>query len=118
MHATAYPVFLRAAQYLSHPFDEPDERRLYDELLRLGAILGIRQRDMPRTPEEFWPYFDAMVREELERTAVVAELLDPRRPIPPPDGAGVLLRGSGRCSARPWRGCTSSSRPACSAHRP
>ncbi|MFD5494339.1 oxygenase MpaB family protein [Streptomyces sp. NPDC127091] len=92
VHATAYPVFLRAAQYLSHPFDEPDERRLYDELLCLGAILGIRQRDMPRTPEEFWPYFDAMVREELERTAVVAELLDPRRPIPPPDGAGVLLR--------------------------
>ncbi|PWI10600.1 DUF2236 domain-containing protein [Streptomyces sp. NWU339] len=92
VHATAYPVFLRAAQYLSRPLDEPDERRLYDELLNLGAILGIKQRDMPRTPEEFWPYFDAMVREELEKTAVVTELLDPRRPIPPPDGAGTLLR--------------------------
>ncbi|WP_406724119.1 oxygenase MpaB family protein [Streptomyces sp. GD-15H] len=92
VHATAYPVFLRAAQYLSRPLDEPAERRLYDELLTLGAILGIKQRDMPRTPEEFWPYFDTMVREELEKTAVVAELLDPRRPIPPPDGAGALLR--------------------------
>lgn len=92
VHATAYPVFLRAAQYLSHPFDERDERRLYDELLHLGAILGIKQRDMPRTPEDLWPYFDTMVREELERTPVVAELLDPRRPIPPPDGAGALLR--------------------------
>ncbi|MGW5974361.1 oxygenase MpaB family protein [Streptomyces sp. NPDC055186] len=92
VHATAYPVFLRAAQYLSRPFDEPDARRLYDELLTLGAVLGIKERDMPRTPEEFWPYFDTMVREELERTAVAAELLDPRRPIPPPDGAGTLLR--------------------------
>ncbi|MEU6523545.1 oxygenase MpaB family protein [Streptomyces sp. NPDC046924] len=92
VHATAYPVFLRAAQYLSRPFDEPDARRLYDELLALGAVLGIKQRDMPRTPEEFWPYFDTMVREELERTAVAAELLDPRRPVPPPDGAGALLR--------------------------
>ncbi|MFC9954597.1 oxygenase MpaB family protein [Streptomyces prasinus] len=89
VHATAYPVFLRAARYLSRPLDE---RRLYDELLRLGAVLGIKQRDMPRTPEEFWPYFDTMVREELERTPVVAELLDPRRPIPPPAGAGTFLR--------------------------
>lgn len=92
VHATAYPSFLRAAQYLSHPLDGTDERRLYDELLRLGRILGIDQRDMPRTPEEFWPYFDTMVREELEKTAVVSELLDPRRPIPPPPGAGPFLR--------------------------
>ncbi|GGY98507.1 oxygenase MpaB family protein [Streptomyces poonensis] len=93
VHATAYPVFLRAARYLSRPLDEQDERRLYDELLQLGAVLGIKQRDMPGTPEEYWPYFDTTVREELEKTAVAAELLDPRRPIPPPDGAGTLLRG-------------------------
>lgn len=47
---------------------------------------------MPRTPEEYWPYFDTMVREELEKTVVVRELLDRRRPIPPPDGSGALLR--------------------------
>lgn len=89
VHATAYPVFLRAARYLSRPLDE---RRLYDELLQLGDILGIDRRDMPKTPEAYWTYFDAMVRDELELTAVAAELLDPRRPIPPPDGAGALLR--------------------------
>lgn len=92
VHATAYPVFLRAAQYLSRPFDESGARRLYEEHLALGRILGIAPRDMPRTPEEFWPYFDAMVRDELERTAVVSELLDPRRSVPPPPGAGPLLR--------------------------
>ncbi|MFJ4621185.1 oxygenase MpaB family protein [Streptomyces sp. NPDC088812] len=92
VHATAYPVFLRAARYLSRPLAPDDERRLYDELLQLGGILGIHPRDMPKTPEEFWPYFDAMVDRELERTAVVDELLDPRRPVPPPPGAGALLR--------------------------
>ncbi|WP_431994528.1 oxygenase MpaB family protein [Streptomyces griseoflavus] len=92
VHATAYPVFLRAAQYFSRPFDETGERRLYGELLDLGRILGIKRRDMPATPEEFWPYFDTMIRDELERTAVVGELLDPRRPVPPPAGAGPLLR--------------------------
>ncbi|MET9385867.1 oxygenase MpaB family protein [Streptomyces sp. NPDC002928] len=89
VHATAYPIFLRTARYLSHPLDE---RRLYDELLQLGDVLGITRHDMPKTPEEYWPYFDRMVRGELELTVVVAELLDPRRPIPPPPGAHALLR--------------------------
>lgn len=92
VHATAYPIFLRAARYLSDPLTPEQERRLYDELLRLGAILGIKARDMPGTPEEFWPYFDTMVEEELERTVVVEELLDPRRPIPPPPGTPAVLR--------------------------
>ncbi|MEU5097003.1 oxygenase MpaB family protein [Streptomyces sp. NPDC020996] len=92
VHATAYPAFLRAARYMSRPLDERDERRLYDELLQLGDILGIHRRDMPPTPEAYWPYFDAMVRDELENTVVARELLDPRRPIPPPDGARAPLR--------------------------
>ncbi|MFF7329933.1 oxygenase MpaB family protein [Streptomyces sp. NPDC090306] len=92
VHATAYPAFLRAARYLSRPLDESEQRRLYDELLRLGDILGLRRRDMPATPEEFWPYFDAMVRDELEPTAVARELLDPSRPLPPPPAAGRVLR--------------------------
>ncbi|GAA2458448.1 oxygenase MpaB family protein [Streptomyces glaucus] len=92
VHATAFPVFLRAARYLSRPLSPEEERRLYAELLQLGAVLGIDERDMPPTPEDFWPYFDAMVRDQLERTAVAGELLDPRRPVPPPPGAGPLLR--------------------------
>ncbi|MER5381994.1 oxygenase MpaB family protein [Streptomyces sp. NPDC002688] len=92
VHATAYPVFLRAARYLSRPLSPEDERRLYDEMLQLGAILGINERDMPGTPEEFWPYFDTMIQEELESTSVVQELLDPRRPITPPPGSGTSTR--------------------------
>jgi uncharacterized protein (DUF2236 family) len=47
---------------------------------------------MPGTPEEFWPYFDTMIQEELESTVVVRELLDPHRPVPPPPGSGALVR--------------------------
>ncbi|MFF4540100.1 oxygenase MpaB family protein [Streptomyces aureus] len=92
VHATAYPVFLRAAEYISRPLDEDEQRRLYDELLCLGDILGIHRRDMPPTPEAFWEYFDAMVRDELEATIVVRELLDPRRPVALPDGSPAPLR--------------------------
>ncbi|WP_311034470.1 oxygenase MpaB family protein [Streptomyces luomodiensis] len=92
VHATACPAFLRAARYLARPLDERQERRLYDELLRLGDILGIKRRDMPATPEEYWPYFEAMVREELELTAVARELLDPRPPAPAAPGSRAPLR--------------------------
>lgn len=92
VHATGFPVFLRAAEYLFRPFDEAGERRLHEEARRLGRILGIRERDMPGSVEEFWTYFDAVVHDELERTVVVEELLDPRRSVPPPDGAGAALR--------------------------
>jgi uncharacterized protein (DUF2236 family) len=92
VHATAFPSFLQAAHYLSRPLDADGRRRLYDELLQLGDILGIRRRDMPATVEEYWPYFDAMLHEELEKTAVVSELLDPRRPVPPPADAPRWLR--------------------------
>ncbi|MEU4905132.1 oxygenase MpaB family protein, partial [Streptomyces sp. NPDC022067] len=106
VHATAYPAFLRAARYLARPLDEREERRLYDELLRLGDILGIKRRDMPATPEEYWPYFEAMVREELELTAVARELLDPRRPIPPPPAPARCCAPCGPRSVGRWRGCT------------
>ncbi|MFJ2946834.1 oxygenase MpaB family protein [Streptomyces sp. NPDC087226] len=86
VHATAYPVFLRAARYLDRPFTPEDERRLYGELLHLGRILGIEDRDMPPTPEAYWRYFDTTVAQELERTVVAGELLDPHRPLPPPPG--------------------------------
>ncbi|MEV5365805.1 oxygenase MpaB family protein [Streptomyces cellulosae] len=92
VHATGFPVFLRAAEYLFRPFDEAGERELHTEARRLGRILGIRERDMPGSVEEFRIYFDAVVRDELERTVVVEELLDPRRSVPPPDGAAAVLR--------------------------
>ncbi|GAB2330765.1 oxygenase MpaB family protein [Streptomyces griseoincarnatus] len=91
VHATGFPVFLRAAEYLFRPFDEAGERRLHAEARRLGRILGIRERDMPGSVEEFWTYFGTVVRDELERTVVVEELLDPRRSVPPPGGAVLRL---------------------------
>ncbi|MGX1546301.1 oxygenase MpaB family protein [Streptomyces adustus] len=92
VHATAYPVFLRAARYLARPLTPAESRRLYDELRQLGRILGIKDRDMPENPEEYWTYFDTMVRDELEMTPVARELLDPRRPVPAPPGASAPVR--------------------------
>lgn len=44
---------------------------MHEEWLCVGRVLGIADRDLPQTPEEFWPYSRRVLREELAATAVV-----------------------------------------------
>ncbi|MFD4374231.1 oxygenase MpaB family protein [Streptomyces sp. NPDC058486] len=92
VHATGYPVYRHGLALLHRPLTEAQDRRLYAEWLQVGRILGIHDRDMPQTPEEFWPYYREVLAEELEATAVVRELLDPDAPVPAPDRGPLLLR--------------------------
>jgi uncharacterized protein (DUF2236 family) len=93
VHATGFPVYRHAQRYLrSRPYTEDEERQLYAEWLQVGRILGLQDRDMPQTVEDFWPYFRRMLSEELERTLVVEELLAVDRPLPPPDRGPRIVR--------------------------
>ncbi|MGW2409605.1 oxygenase MpaB family protein [Streptomyces sp. NPDC001739] len=92
VHATGYPVFRHAQRYLGRPFTEAQERQLYAEWLQVGRVLGIQDRDMPPTIEEFWPYYRRVLGTELEATAVVRELIDPDPPLPVPDRGPRWLR--------------------------
>ncbi|UGY94480.1 oxygenase MpaB family protein [Streptomyces gobiensis] len=92
VHATGYPVYRHAQKYLGRPFSAAEERQLYAEWLQVGRILGIQDRDMPQTIEEFWPYYDKILAEELEKTVVVRELIALDRPIPPLDRGPLPVR--------------------------
>ncbi|WP_079100139.1 oxygenase MpaB family protein [Streptomyces sp. WMMB 322] len=97
VHATGFPVFQHSRRYLgARPYTQDEERQLYAEWLQVGRVLGIQDRDMPQTLEEFWPYYRRMLREEVERTLVVEELVSVGRRVPPPDRGPrpvrVLLR--------------------------
>ena len=92
VHATGYPVFRHAQRYLGRPFTDAQERQLYAEWLQVGRILGIHDRDMPQTIEEFWPYYQKVLAEELERTTVVEELIATDVPLPVPDRGPPPLR--------------------------
>lgn len=85
VHATGYPVFRHAQRYLGRPFTPAQERQLYAEWLQVGRILGIHDRDMPQTIEEFWPYYRGLLDTEIQQTAVVRELTATDRPLPAPD---------------------------------
>ncbi|WP_236241290.1 oxygenase MpaB family protein [Streptomyces sp. CC228A] len=92
VHATGFPVQRHAARYLMRPMTEAQERQLYAEWLQVGRILGIRDRDMPRTIEDFWPYYRTVLAEEIELTPVVRELVATDIPLPPPDRGPLLPR--------------------------
>ncbi|MFI9628456.1 oxygenase MpaB family protein [Streptomyces sp. NPDC052042] len=92
VHATGFPVYQHAARYLLRPLTEAQERALYREWLQVGRVLGINDRDMPQTIEEFWPYFHRTLAEEIERTVVVEDLIATDRPVPPPDRGPWPLR--------------------------
>ncbi|MFF3314556.1 oxygenase MpaB family protein [Streptomyces sp. NPDC003035] len=91
VHATGFPVYRHGLRLLHRPLTEAQERRLYAEWLQVGRILGIHDRDMPATIEEFWPYYRAMLG-ELEATVVVRELVATDQPVPPPDRGPLPLR--------------------------
>ncbi|MFJ4713392.1 oxygenase MpaB family protein [Streptomyces sp. NPDC088785] len=90
VHATGFPVSRRARRYFARPFTPEEDERFYAEWLRVGRILGIHDRDMPPTVAEFWPYYARTLAREIGPNAVVAELTDPRRTLPPPPGSRAL----------------------------
>ncbi|MGW7051460.1 oxygenase MpaB family protein [Streptomyces sp. NPDC054887] len=92
VHATGFPCYRHALRYLFRPLTGAEERQLYAEWLQVGRALGIDDRDMPQTVEEFWPYFRKMLAEEVEPTVVVRELIATDRPLPAPDRGPLPVR--------------------------
>ncbi|WP_149185094.1 oxygenase MpaB family protein [Streptomyces sp. TRM49041] len=92
VHATGFPVHRYAARYLVRPMTEAQERQFYGEWLQVGRILGIHDRDMPQTIEEFWPYYRKVLADEIGMTAVVRDLVSADSPFPPPDRGPLPLR--------------------------
>ncbi|WP_258016173.1 oxygenase MpaB family protein [Streptomyces sp. AJS327] len=93
VHATGFPVYQHGRRYLGgRPYTDAEERALYAEWLRVGRVLGINDRDLPPTLEEFWPYYERVLSEELEATRVVRELTAVDTRVPPPDRGPRALR--------------------------
>ncbi|WP_198540175.1 oxygenase MpaB family protein, partial [Streptomyces sp. CT34] len=92
VHATGFPVFRHTQRYLGRPFTPAQERQLYAEWLQVGRVLGIHDRDMPQTIEEFWPYYRKVLDNELEETVVVRELIATDRQMPVPDRGPRAVR--------------------------
>jgi uncharacterized protein (DUF2236 family) len=93
VHLTLFERFITLNRYFAAPFTPAEQRRLYDETLRVGAILRVPEREMPADLDAFWRYFDAMVAERLEPHPTALDVLDALRGTPAPPGLPRPLRG-------------------------
>ncbi|MGW0809576.1 oxygenase MpaB family protein [Nonomuraea sp. NPDC002799] len=86
VHLTLFERFITLNRYFGTPFTVEQQRRLYAESRRLGAILQVPEREMPADLEAFWRYFDAMVADRLEPHPTALEVLSVMRGTPAPPG--------------------------------
>ncbi|MDF5756454.1 oxygenase MpaB family protein [Spongiactinospora sp. TRM90649] len=84
VHLTAFERSVTAARYFGEPVDGERQRRMYDEILRLGRILQVPERMLPPTVEDYWRYFEDMVAGTLEDHPTAHDVLDVARGVGPP----------------------------------
>ena len=86
VHLSTGDSILAYHDRFAEPLDDADRRRFYVEWRRVGALLGIPDRDMPAGLEELAGYLDDVVANTLEPNETALELLDAfrLRAAPPP----------------------------------
>lgn len=78
VHMTGYDAMLRLYRFFSNHRLSPKEKAvLFEEWKAMGTMLGIIDKTLPQTEEEYWEKFNYIVNERLEKGPVLDELLDP-----------------------------------------
>jgi uncharacterized protein (DUF2236 family) len=93
VHATLAITIVHGHARIGSPL-EPCERQLFlQQWLAAGRLLGVGASDLPADWPRLERYFDQMVRDRLEPTAAVDDVLDTlRAPGPPPPPWPLPLR--------------------------
>ncbi len=89
VHATLIDTYVRGHAQFGRPMTPDEVTCFYGEYRKLGRLIGVRERDLPKTWTAFREYFDEMTRTELVRTESVGRVLRsvtkaaPPLPVPP-----------------------------------
>jgi uncharacterized protein (DUF2236 family) len=89
VHATLADSIVRSHLRFIGPISHRDLETFWAEWRRVGRLLGVRDRDLPERWDEFPQYFGRMVRERLEPTRTVTDVLEALAKPPPPEVPGM-----------------------------
>ncbi|MFJ4871469.1 oxygenase MpaB family protein [Streptomyces sp. NPDC088757] len=102
--ATLFESTVTMCRLSGQPLEQKTMERLYAEFQAFQAALGDPACHLPRTLDEFWPYYDRVVAEELENTEamriILYKLFD-HLPAPPVLNGFPALWATGRAVAGP-----------------
>lgn len=86
VHATLAHTFVEGHRRLGGGMSDETAAELWRDWLRVGRLIGVRERDLPADWSEFGAYFDEVVRTELVADPTVERVLTtlrrPKRPLP------------------------------------
>lgn len=85
VHATLLDAYVTGHAHFGRPMRGEQVERFYREYLRLGRLIGVRERDLPPDWAGFRAYFDQVVEHELEHTAAVDRVLRSIREVERPE---------------------------------
>ena len=78
VHMTGYDAMLRLTKYFTnHTLSQKERAILFEEWKALGTMLGIIDRSLPQTEEEYWERYNDIIENKLEKGPVLDDLLDP-----------------------------------------
>jgi len=84
VHASLIDTMVEMQRRFGHPLTRVERERFYDEMRAVGALYGLRERDMPEDWWSFRAYFEDMVEHELRDSdtlqAVIESVFHPSKP--------------------------------------
>ncbi|MFI5571908.1 oxygenase MpaB family protein [Streptomyces sp. NPDC051740] len=105
--ATMFESAVTMCRLSGQPLEQKTMERLYTEFQAFLAAMGDEAGHLPPTLDEFWPYYDRVVAEELENTEamriILYKLFD-HLPAPPVLNGFPALWATGRAVAGPLIG--------------
>lgn len=84
VHATLAAAVVKGYRVFATPLTGAQKEDFWAEWLRVGRLVGVRGRDLPARWADFGSYFDSVVRDVLEWTPAVPEVLETLAHAGPP----------------------------------
>lgn len=78
VHITGFDATLRMYEYFGRRLSREDREQMFSEWKRMGALLGIADKYIPQTQDEYWKHFDYIIEERLQWGPVLDDLMDPK----------------------------------------
>jgi len=77
VHVTGFDATLRSYELFAKPLNKEDRAKCFEEWQKMGRLLGVSERYIFETEEEYWKHFNYIIEEKLVAGEVLQELLDP-----------------------------------------
>lgn len=78
VHITGFDASLRMFEYFGRPVSREERARMFKEWRQMGLVLGIPDKYLPRTQDEYWQQFDYIIEQRLIWGEAVTDLMSPR----------------------------------------